>query len=131
MKKTFLVIVALLACIFFSSCGTKTGTVKLNIDDDVIVSKIIIAKSESGGYKTYSEKSVNLKKGDTFERTMGKGSYCFFMEAKGGPTYTKDSNKMYKINVYYCQLSFELIDGETTEVNFSQMKPNVMYYSVK
>lgn len=128
MKKTILIFAALFACICLTGCGVKTGTVKLTIDDDVKISKLIIAKSTSNGYQNYSELDVDYKQGDTFERTMAKGGYCFFMKAEGGPTYTKDNHKLYKIDYQHCMLPFEILDGEVTEVNFSQMTPNVAYY---
>lgn len=127
MKKTILLIWGfLLATICFTSCGVKSGSVELFIDDDVTVSKIIITKSSGSKYTKYDTVEETFKQGDTWKRTLGKGKYYIYMKAKGGPTYTKDKNRMLKIDNQYNQLYFEITDGEVTQKKFSEAIPNVM-----
>ena len=126
MKKSLFCLFLIISCLFITSCGSQGGSVTLDIDDDVIVSNILIMKSSGGKLSKYSEKKVDLKQGDEYSRTLGKGSYKFFISAKGGPTYTKDRNKMYKIDYQYNMISFEIIPDEETVVKFSQATPNVM-----
>lgn len=130
MKKRFFVFFLIILCLSICSCGSQTGSVTLVIDDDVIVSNILIMKSSGGKLTQYSEKEIDLVQGEEYTRTLAKGSYYYFIEAEGGPTYTKDKNRMFKISYQYNMLSFDIIPGENIILNFSEAKPNVFLFEL-
>lgn len=131
MKKRFLGLFVVLACFIFASCGSNTGSVTLKIDEDVIVSDIVITKYSGSQMKEYSEKEITLKQGEEYTRTMAKGKYGYYIKAEGGPTYTKDKGRMFKIDYQYNELTFEILPGEETIIYFSKATPNVMLARAK
>ena len=120
MKKKCFLLMCLITAVLLCSCGPNTTDATLHIDEDVVVTKVVLGKITSGitieVMQEYTD--LELKKGDTLVCPVYKGYYGFFVLCDKSKSVNYKGTKDYFNR--YNRITLNVEKGKSYDVYLSE-----------